>query len=131
MFAVGLVFYEMVTRVLPRWPFRWPFERHEVFERKAPPELLRITRRAASFDLQHRYADAGAMLAALRAALPDLDRGRDDAQRVPARRPLGWRAYRMQEFAKRFERRLRLDYRCHRCSGASPTTRLSSGPYRA
>jgi serine/threonine-protein kinase len=69
-FSVALMFYEMVTRALPRWPFRWPFDRHELFENRVPPELVRVIRRAASFDLEHRYRDAGALLKAVRKAVP-------------------------------------------------------------
>ncbi len=117
-FAVALVFYEMVTRTLPRWPLRWPFERHEIFDARVPPALVRVIRRAVTFDLEHRYRDAGTMLRAVRAAVPELAK-RDAAvgRAEPAKR-LSWRQYRQREFEKRFERHLQLDFRCHRCSGA-------------
>lgn len=115
-FAVALVFYEMVTLELPSWPFRWPFARHERLVARVPPGLVPIVRRAASFDLRTRYRDAGAMLAAVRRAVPELAARR---QLVPERngRRLPWREYRQREFEQRFGRRLALDYRCHRCSG--------------
>ena len=115
-FAVGLMFYEMVTRSLPRWPFRWPFERHEVFASRVPEGLVLAIRRAASFDLQHRYRDADAMLRVVRRAVPELRDGTAESA-TPTRKRLGWREYRMQEFERRFERRLQLEFRCNSCSG--------------
>jgi hypothetical protein len=114
-FALALVFYEMVTRVLPTWPFRWPFDRHERLASSMPPALVPIIRRAASFDLSHRYRDAGAMLAAVHRAVPDLAGGRPKPS--PDGRRLTWQQYRQREFEQRFGRRLVLDFRCNRCSG--------------
>ncbi len=117
-FAVALLFYEMVTRALPRWPLRWPFERHEVFAARVPPALVRVIRRAASFDLERRYRDAGAMLRAVRAAVPDLANGQVAPSLVTQRKRLSWREYRIREFDKRYGRVLQLEFRCHRCSGS-------------
>ncbi|UCE02053.1 MAG: protein kinase [Candidatus Latescibacterota bacterium] len=113
-FAMALVFYEMVTRVLPRWPLRWPFERHEVFESRVPAALVRVIRRAASFDLEKRYRNAGAMLRAVRVAVPELANGSSPGLVRPEKR-LTWREYRARDFEKRYERHLQLDYRCHKC----------------
>jgi serine/threonine protein kinase len=115
-FATAMVFYEMVTRVLPGWPFRWPFERSEAFEARVPAAVVHIVRRAASFDLDRRYRDAGAMLASVRAALPELGKPSEPHPGHNGRR-LGWQEYRRREFAQRFGRRLALDYRCNRCNG--------------
>ena len=115
-FAVALVFYEMVARVLPAWPFRWPFQRHETFAKRVPPALVSIVRRAASFDLERRYRDAGAMLAALHAALPELASGAPAVRLSGNGRRLRWQEYRRREFEQRFGRRLALDYRCNRCN---------------
>lgn len=116
-FAVALVFYELITRTLPRWPFRWPFDRHELLETRVPEALVHVLRRAASFDLQHRYKDADAMLRAVRHAVPELRDGAPGPATEKRQRRLGWRAYRMLEFEKRHERRLQLEFRCNRCSG--------------
>ncbi|MFQ5599930.1 MAG: protein kinase [Candidatus Krumholzibacteriia bacterium] len=116
-FAIALVFYEMVTRTLPRWPLRWPFERHEIFEARVPPALVRVIRRAASFDLEHRYRNAGAMLRAVRGAVPELANGTSQERIRPPTRRLSWREYRMREFEQRYERHLQLDFRCNRCCG--------------
>ncbi len=116
LFALALVFYEMVTRTLPRWPLRWPFERNELFMARVPPALARVIRRAASFDLEHRYRDAESMLRAVHAAVPGLANGEVAEETRPRR--LSWRAYRQHEFETRYGRHLQLAFRCHRCSGA-------------
>jgi len=116
-FSVALMFYEFVTRALPRWPFRWPFDRHQIFEERVPPGLVSVIRRAASFDLEHRYRDAGAMWRAFRKAVPELAHGSDKPQLKSPVRRLGWRQYRMQEFEKRYDKLLHLDFRCNQCSG--------------
>ncbi len=115
-FAVALVFYEMVTGVLPAWPFRWPFGHAERFAARVPAEVASIIRRASSFDLARRYADAGTMLAALRRAVPELALQPANGI-VPSGRRLTWQQYRQREFEQRFERRLALDFRCNRCNG--------------
>jgi hypothetical protein len=116
-FSVALVFYEMVTRILPGWPFRWPFDRHRVFVRRVPPEIVPIVRRAAHFDRARRYPDAGAMLAALERALGGgAARPHPESPSVNGRR-LTWQEYRQREFEQRFGRRLSLEFRCNRCSG--------------
>jgi serine/threonine-protein kinase len=114
-FAAALVFYEMVTRRLPTWPLRWPFERHDRFVESVPSALVPVIRRATSFDLERRYPDAGAFLAAVRKAVPSL---------APAHHALAtngkrltWQEYRQREFEQRFGRRLALDFRCHQCAG--------------
>jgi serine/threonine-protein kinase len=114
-FSAALVFYEMVTNVLPAWPFRWPFERHERFVSHVPPSLVQVIRRAAGFDLARRPRDARAFLVAVRQAVPGLGAVRSPS---PNGRRLTWREYRQREFEQRFGRRLALDYRCNRCSGS-------------
>jgi serine/threonine-protein kinase len=116
-FAVALLFYEMATRRLPRWPLRWPFERHENFVSRVPEPLVPVIRRAADFDLEKRYRNAGAMLRAVRAAVPELVNGGIDSRLSSRSKRLSWREYRLREFEKRYAKHLQLDFRCHRCAG--------------
>lgn len=114
-FALGLMFFEIVTRSLPAWPFQWPFERHRTFEERVPAAVIPVIRRAATFDLARRYPDAGAMLHALSRAVPDAARTQPATSSTTRR--LSWQEYRQHEFEHRFGRRLTLDFRCNRCSG--------------
>ncbi len=43
-FAVGLILYEFITDVLPRWPFRWPLRGQKRFRRIVKPEQMAILR---------------------------------------------------------------------------------------
>jgi len=113
-FALGLMFFEIVTRTLPAWPFRWPFERHRIFEQRLPAAVIPVIRRAANFDLARRYSDAGAMLQALSRAFPDTTHPHPSP---PHARRVSWQEYRQHEFEHRFGRRLALDFRCNHCSG--------------
>jgi serine/threonine-protein kinase len=60
-FSLGLVFYQMLTSELPRWPFEWPPPNHQALRRKFPPEGIEIIRRAIEVDTRHRYSDANQM----------------------------------------------------------------------
>lgn len=45
-FSLGLVFYEMITGDLPTWPFQWPFEGKEKFNRRVEPRIRRVIRKS-------------------------------------------------------------------------------------
>jgi serine/threonine-protein kinase len=110
-FSLGLVFYEMVTAELPQWPFHWPFDGGERFNRRISPRLRAVIRKALEFDEGDRYADALAMHEALLGAIEK--RSND----VPKRRMMPWRKYRELEFSARFSNLLELKFKCVRCAG--------------
>lgn len=64
-FSLGLILYRMLSGHLPEWPFKWPPPGHALVKRRVHPDLLDIVRRAMELDPRKRFADAGAMLAAL------------------------------------------------------------------
>ena len=57
-FSLGLIAYEILTGVLPSWPFEWPPPGHDRFEAKVPEALRPVLRKAAQFDPRRRYVDA-------------------------------------------------------------------------
>ena len=57
-FSLGLIAYEVLTGVLPMWPFEWPPERFEHFLLKVPDPVQAVLRKAAEFDPKRRYRDA-------------------------------------------------------------------------
>ncbi len=57
-FALGLVLYQMLTHVLPQWPFEWPPAGHAALRRRFPPEGIEILRRALEIDTRRRFQDA-------------------------------------------------------------------------
>jgi serine/threonine-protein kinase len=56
-FSLALTAYELWAGVLPGWPFEWPLEGAERFERRCPRPVQPVIRRALSLDLKQRYAD--------------------------------------------------------------------------
>jgi serine/threonine-protein kinase len=117
-FSLGLIAYEILTGVLPTWPFEWPFAAHARFVAKVPEPLRPVLRRAAEFDPRRRYPDAGAFHAALVRAL---EQAREEPRRPRRRRkpepqpsPLALQA---EAFRRSHGRALELHFRCRRCHG--------------
>jgi serine/threonine-protein kinase len=119
-FSLGLIAYELLTGVLPTWPFTWPLDGQKLFERKVSPEVQRVLRRAAQFDPRKRYPDARAFLGALEDAL------RESMRSAPPRAPRRRTRPRRLESPLRVEAELfrrylgaALDmrYSCRRCEG--------------
>jgi serine/threonine-protein kinase len=113
-FSLGLVFYEMITGELPRWPFKWPFAGREKFNRRVPRELRAIIKKSLEFDESKRYPDAASMYGDLSAFI---DRAKNGAASQPRRRLLPWRKYREMEFSERFHHVLSLEFKCCKCNG--------------
>jgi serine/threonine protein kinase len=113
-FSLGLVFYQVITGVLPRWPFQWPFDGKEKFNRRVPAPVRPVIRKALEFDEANRYPDAQSMYHDLMQALSK----RNGSQNGSARRKMmSWRKYREMEFANRYSNLLDLKFRCAECAG--------------
>lgn len=120
-FSLGLIAYEVLTGVLPTWPFEWPPEGYARFRAKVPEPLRPVLRKAAEFQPTRRYADAMEFSAALERAfakLAPVPRRRTPRRRrrprAPAPSPLAVQA---EAFRKAHGRALGLRFRCHRCNG--------------
>lgn len=118
-FSLGLIGYEILTGVLPAWPFEWPPERYDRFCAKVPESLRPVLRKAAEFDPRHRYADAGEFSAALERAFARLEappkkKMRRKRKKAPAPTSLGVQA---QAFKRAHGAALEMRYQCHRCDG--------------
>ena len=81
-FSLGLIAYELLTSVRPRFPFEWPFEHHRRFAQKTPEPVQRVLRRATAFDPKRRYRNAIELHRALEAAF-----GRVEAEKEKRRAP--------------------------------------------
>ncbi|GIW93572.1 MAG: hypothetical protein KatS3mg110_1613 [Pirellulaceae bacterium] len=115
-FSLGLIFYRMLTGVLPEWPYRWPLPGLERLRRRAHPELIQFLQRALSIDPKKRFADAQVMLRALQRLKPRLLR---HARRRNPGELAGpdWRQVRTRQFLRRYGSVLETRYQCSACQG--------------
>jgi serine/threonine-protein kinase len=118
-FSLGMIACELLTGVLPSWPFSWPPPGFARFKERVPEPVQPVLRKAAEFDPRRRYADAVALHRALESAFGKSTRERP-VRRTPARRrpapsPLAAQA---ELFRRQHGARLDMRYRCYRCDGA-------------
>jgi serine/threonine-protein kinase len=119
-FSLGLIIFQMLTGMLPEWPFHWPPPRFERLKRKAHRDFIAVIRRAMSVDARKRYADAVGMLAAFervkrKAHKPTKTRRR--TRRTSQDGPGQWRLVQFKEFKRNFGKILETHFECTRCQG--------------
>ena len=117
-FSLGLIAYEILTGVLPSWPFEWPPAGHDRFVAKVPATVRPILRKAAQFDPRRRYADAGELYAVLERAFSQAERPQVvrpvRRKRKAAPSPLEVQA---NAFRRAHGKGLGMRFSCRRCDG--------------
>jgi len=117
-FSMGLIAYEVLTGVLPMWPFEWPPDRFDQFILKVPDPVQAVLRKAAQFEPKRRYKDAVELHQAMENAFARTERQpRRKVRRrlqVAAPTPLEVHA---EAFRRSHGKGLGLRYGCHRCGG--------------
>ncbi len=73
-FSLGLIMHQMITGVLPRWPFLWPFDGVSVLRQKTNHAFADMVRIATNPNHAMRYHNAGEMLLEYESLLPGLMR---------------------------------------------------------
>ncbi len=119
-FSLGLIAYEIVTGVLPSWPFDWPPEGHARFREKIPEPVRAVIRKAAEFNPRRRYPDAIAMHKALERAVAkveDAPRRRSNRRRRKRLATPSPLAVHAEAFRRVHGKALDLRFSCHRCEG--------------
>lgn len=102
-FAVGLILYEYLTGVLPKWPYRWPFKGLDRLQQKTSVNMVRFIKQALIIDPERRYSHAEEMLTAFHNALPKKITRQLSIQVAP-RQIKDWRVIRRHAFVKRYRR---------------------------
>lgn len=114
-FAVGVILYEYLTGILPRWPFRWPSRGYKRLRERTSAAFVRFLKRSLSVDPDKRFADAEQMLTALIEATPRKLRSGFTLQLADKRKP-DWRKMRRAAFISRYKKVLPAIFRCVECS---------------
>ncbi len=101
-FSLGLVFWQMLTGLLPIWPFDWPADGASRLRTRVHPELIHLLERALKLDDRKRFRDAEQLRLSWR-------RVRSKALRPVRRRPRRtqpsnrWKTARFREFARAYK----------------------------
>jgi serine/threonine-protein kinase len=120
-FSLGLTAYQLLTGVLPTWPFEWPFEAHERFAQRVPKEVQPVIRRALEVRVARRWRDGQAFHEALERALQraeqrELPARNGPTRRAPSRKPSPFELE-TRWFRREFGARLGVLFDCYRCGG--------------
>jgi serine/threonine-protein kinase len=119
-FSLGLIAYEVQTRVLPSWPFDWPPEGYARFCQRVPEPLHPVLRKAAEFEPTRRYPDALAFSEALEKVIARVEAKpvhKVVRRRRPKAAPPSPLTVQAEAFRKVHGKGLALRYGCHRCNG--------------
>jgi len=113
-FSVGIVLYEFITGIVPRWPFTWPYRGHERLRKNTGADFVKFMKKALAVNPNARFANASEMLAAMRAAIPRAVQA-SGAASVPAQSAQDWRQLRREAFLKRYRKVLPDIFTCSAC----------------
>jgi len=118
-FGLGLTAYQLLTGILPTWPFEWPLEGHPAFARRTPAAVRPVIRRALEVDLSRRWRDGVEFYRALSKALEKSQPGPVAAPRRRRRRKATASPFEMETrwFKRQHGADLDLRYECCSCGG--------------
>jgi serine/threonine-protein kinase len=111
-FSLGLILYEYITGVLPRWPFNWPFKGQKRLREKTSPDFIKFMKKALSIDPGLRFTDADKMLKAMLKAIPSHCHSK---LRIVEKKRDNWRKVRQEAFNKRYAKIFPVTFRCIEC----------------
>lgn len=115
-FSLGLVLWQMLTGVLPTWPFDWPPSGFAQLRDRVHPELLALLERTLAMDDRERFRDAEQLRLAWRRVRGKALRTKRRRRRLARGGGSGWKSARFREFARAY-RTLRPHRPCPGCDG--------------
>jgi serine/threonine protein kinase len=113
-FSVGLILYEYITGVLPKWPFRWPPRGYKRLRERTNIAFARFVKQALAIDPEKRFENAEKMRSALLLAIPN-NLKLPVLQKSSVRKKLSWQKMRRGAFIKRYGKILSTVFRCVDC----------------
>ncbi len=116
-FSLGLTAYELLTGTLPTWPFKWPYDAHDRFERRVPEPVQPVLRKALAVEHGRRYRDGVELHAALERALTRLEQPQRTRRRTKKREATTPFEHETRVFKRTMGRELDLVFTCHACDG--------------
>ncbi|MFC1781795.1 protein kinase [Planctomycetota bacterium] len=112
-FSVGLILYEYLTGVLPRWPFDWPFCGSKRLQERTGLAFVKFIKKSLAVDPKRRFTNAGTMLTDMIEALPKAMQKILDPK--AQKRQTDWRKVRREVFINKYGRIFPVIFRCIDC----------------
>ena len=113
-FSAGLILYEYITGVLPRWPFSWPPRGHKRLCERTNSVFVKFIKKSLSVEPSRRFTNAEQMRTALLEALPKALRIKS-APGLVERKKTDWRRTRRDAFIRRYSKVFPSVFRCVQC----------------
>ena len=114
-FAVGLILYEYITGVLPKWPFRWPPRGGKRLREKTSVAFVQFLKKVLAVDPEKRFAGADQMRLALLQAVPKNIKLAPGLKLSGKKMP-DWQKMRCVTFIKRYGAVVLAGFRCVDCA---------------
>jgi serine/threonine-protein kinase len=118
-FSLGLTAYQLLTGVLPGWPFAWPLEAHDRFVKRVPKEVQPVLRRALQVHAPKRWATGVAFHEALERAMHRSEERKAKPRRRPSPKRRDTTPFELETrwFRRQYGAQLDLRFDCHACDG--------------